>query len=187
MNKKLSKIGLLLTAILNCLYVLFLIRGLKPNPVTNEIVAEYTWFVIISPVILIMLSVFGVFVKEKNIDKYRKCSKLFAGLRVVAGEFGAFIVTFCEVWQEKGVANPLSIFAQLDKYSMYLALGIVFLLFSLPLMGHIAALMCFEYGLEKEKRMKNLQNYKILIICLSVIALIGVSVSGAVLYSQYVH
>lgn len=187
MNKKLSKIGLLLIAILNCPYVLFLIRGLEPNPVTNEIVDENTWFAIITSVILILMCAAGLFVKEKHIDKYRKCSKLFAGLRVIAGEFGAFWFTFYEVWQEAGVTNPLSIFAELDKNSLLLALGIIFLLFSLPLMGHVAALMCFEYGLEKEKRMKKLSIYKILLICLSIIALIGIAVSGAVLYGQYVH
>lgn len=187
MNKKLSKIGLLLIAILNCPYVLFLISGLKPNPVTNKIVAENTWFAIITSVILILLCVAGLFVKERHIDKYRKCSKLFAGLRVVAGEFGVFWFTFYEVWKDAGVTNPLSIFAELDKHSLFLGFGIILFLFSLPLMGHVAALMCFEYGLEKEKRMKILNIYKILLICLPIIALIGIAVSGAVLYSQYVH
>ena len=187
MNKKLSKIGLLLIAIINCPYVLFLIGGLEPNPVTNERVAENTGFVIISPVILILLCVAGLFVKEKHIVIYRKCSKLLAGLRVFAGEFGIFWFTFYEVWQEEGISNPLTIFVDLDKPSLFLALGVILLLLSLPLLGHIAALMCFEYGIEKEKRMKNLQNYKILLICLSIIALIGIAISGAVLYSQYYH
>lgn len=187
MNKKLSKIGLLLIAIINCPYVLFLIGGLEPNPVTNERVSENTGFVIISPIILILLCVAGLFIKEKNTDKYRKCSKLFAGLRVVAGEFGAFWLTFYEVWQEEGVTNPFTIFTALDKSGLFLALGIILLLFSLPLMGHISALMCFEYGLEKEKRMKKLCICKILLICLSIIALIGITVSGTVLYSQYIH
>ena len=187
MNKNLSKIGLLLIAIINCPYVLFLIGGLEPNPVTNERVAESTGFVIISPVILILLCVAGLFVKEKHIVIYRKCSMLLAGLRVFAGEFGIFWFTFYEIWEEEGLSNPLTIFADLDKPSLFLALGVILLLLSLPLLGHIAALMCFEYGFEKEKRMKNLQNYKILLICLSIIALIGIAISGAVLYSQYYH
>lgn len=187
MNKKLSKIGLLLIAIINCPYVLFLIGGLEPNPVTNERVSENTWFAIIMSIALIMVCVAGLFVKEKHIVIYRKCSKLLAGLRVFAGEFGIFWFTFYEVWQEEGISNPLTIFADLDKPSLFLALGVILLLLSLPLLGHIAALMCFEYGIEKEKRMKNLQNYKLLLICLSIIALIGIAISGAVLYGQYYH
>lgn len=178
MNKKLSKIGLLLIAIINCPYLLFLIGGLTPDPVANKIVAENTWFVIISPIILIVLCVAGLFVKEKNIGKYRKCSKLFAVLRVVAGEFGVFLLTFYEVWQEQGVENPLSIILKLEKDNLYLAVGVIILLISLPLIEHIAALLLFEYGLEKEKRMKNFRIYKILLICLTVIALSGIVMSG---------
>ncbi len=186
MNKKLSKIGLLLIAILNCLYALLLIRGLKPNPVTNEKVSENSELVIILSVIFTLLCVAGLFIKEKNIEKYRKCSKLLAGLRVFAGEFGVFWFTFYEVWKEEGISNPLTIFADLDKPSLFLALGVILLLLSLPLIGHIAALMCFEYGLEKEKRMKTLYVYKILLICMLIIALIGVLTTGIVLYTQLI-
>ena len=178
MNKKLSKIGLILIAIINCPYLLFLIGGLTPDPVANKIVAENTWFVIISPIVLIVLCVAGLFVKENNINKYRKCSKIFAVLRIIAGEFGVFCLTFYEVWQEQGVKNPLSIFLTLEKDNMYLAVAVIILLIALPLIEHIAALLLFEYGLEKEKRMKNLLIYKILLICLTVIALSGIVMSG---------
>lgn len=187
MNKRLSKAGLILLTILNSLYVMILIRGTKPNPVTEEsLVSENNRFIIIIPIILIALCVSGLFIKDKNIDGYRKCSKLLAALRVVTGEFGAFWFTFYEVWQEEGIANPLTIFADLDKPSLFLCLGVILLILSLPLIAHISALMCFEYGLEKEKRMKTLYAYKILLICMLVIALIGVLTTGIVLYTQLI-
>ncbi len=188
MKRKLSKIGLLFIAILNCPYVLFLIGGLKPNPITDErIVEENTWYVIILPVILILLCISGLFIKEKNINGYRKCSKVFTGLRVVFGEFGAFWLTFFDVWQESDVTNPLRNFMELDKYSMLLAIGVILLLFALPLVEHIAALICFEYGLEKAKRMKNLRVYTVLLILLFVIALTGILTVGGVLYIQTIN
>ncbi len=172
MNKKLSKVALILIALINIPYLLLLISGLEPNPVGSEIVAYNTRFVIIYPVILIFLCVAGLFVKEKHIDIYRKCSKIFAVLRVIGGEFGIFWLTF---FQKKGDINPLDILKEADKQMLILWLGIVFLLFVLPLMSHIAVLGCFEYGLRKEMRMKNLRIYKILFICLLIVMLIAVS------------
>ncbi len=188
MNKRLSKAGLILLTILNSLYVMILIRGTKPNPVTEEsLVSENNRFIIIIPIILIALCVSGLFIKDKNIDGYRKCSKLLAALRVVTGEFGAFWFTFYETWQKSGVRNPLTIFTDLDKPNLYLVLGVILLLFSLPLIGHIGALLCFEYGLQKEKRTKKLCAYKVFLMCLAIIALIGFLTLCAVLYSQTLH
>lgn len=188
MRRKLSKISLLFIAILNCLYVLFLIRGLKPNPITDErIVAEHDWFIVIMPVILILLCISGLFIKDKNINTYRKCSKAVTGLRVVFGEFGAFWLTFFDVWQESDVSNPLKIFTDLDKYSLLLAVGVILLLFALPLIEHITALICFEYGLEKAKRMKNIRAFVISLIPLIAIALTGILTVGGVLYIQTVN
>lgn len=188
MGRKLSKIGLIFIAILNCPYIMFLIGGLKPNPITDErIVAEHDWFIVIMPVILILLCISGLFIKDKNINTYRKCSKVVTGLRVIFGEFGAFWLSFFGVWQESDVTNPLRIFTDLDKYSLLLAVGIILLLFALPLIEHITALICFEYGLEKVKRMKNLRAYIVLLIPLFVIALTGISTVGGVLYIQTVN
>ena len=187
MSKKLFKIGLIMIALLNCLYVLFLFGGLTPDPVGNERVAQYTYILIILPVILILLCVCALFVKGKNIEKYRRCSKIFAGLRIVFGEFGLFLLTFLEEWHKKGVFDPLSSFAKLGRDSLFLALGVILQVLSLPIMGHLTAMIFFEHTLEKEMRMKKLKNYKILLVCLSVIAIIGVSVAGVVIYSQYTH
>ena len=167
---------------------MILIRGTKQNPITEEsLVAENSRYIIIVPLILIALCVSGLFIKDKNIAGYRKCSKLLSGLRVVTGEFGAFWLTYYEAWQESGVTNPLTIFTDLDKPNLFLVLGVILLLFSLPLIGHIGALMCFEYGLPEDKRMKKLHICKAFLICLSVIALIGILTMGAVLYSQTVR
>ncbi len=187
MNNKLSKIGLLLIAILHCPYILFLISGLlEPNPVTNEKITENSVFVIVVAALFVLLCITGLFIKEKHFEKYRKISCVFAGLRVFFGEFGAFWLSYYEVWQENGVANPLTIFAKLDKVNIFLVLGVILLLFALSLMVHIGALMCFEYGLPEDKRMKKLHICKAFLIFLSVIALIGILTMGAVLYSQTV-
>lgn len=186
MNKKLSKIGLILIAILNCLYILFLINGLEPNPVTNEKVTEGSQSAIVLSILFTLMCVWGLFVKEKHIDKYRICSKILTTSRFALGEFGAFWFTFYVVWKEDGVSNPFSIFADLDTPSLFLCLGVILLILSLPLIAHISALLCFEYGLEKEKRMKTLKTYKILLICMSIIALTGILTTGIVLYTQLI-
>ncbi len=186
MNKKLSKSGLLLIALINIPYVLFLISGLEPNPVTNEKVTDNSQFVIVLSVLFALLCIAGLFVREKHLDKYRICSNILAVLRVFAGEFGAFWVSFYFVWQEEGVKNPLTIFTEMDIPGRFLALGVILLLFSLPLIGHTSALLCFEYGLEKENRMKQLRMYKIFLVCMAIVALIGIAVTGAVLYCQTV-
>lgn len=182
MNKKLSKIGLLLIAILNCPYILFLISGLEPNPITNEKVTEGSHSAIVLSILFTLLCILGLFVKETHIDKYRICSKILTASRFVAGEFGAFWFTFYEVWQEEGISNPFSIFADMDKPSLFLCLGVILLILSLPLIAHISALMCFEYGLEKEKRMKKLNAYKIFLIAMLIIALIGILTTGIVFF-----
>ena len=64
---------------------------------------------------------------------------------------------------------------------------VILLILSLPLIAHISALLCFEYGLEKEKRMKTLKAYKILLICMSIIALTGILTTGIVLYTQLIR
>ena len=188
MNKKLSKFGLVLMSVLNCLYVVFLNGASKPNPITSESpVTEDTRYIIIAPMILIVICVVGLFIKEKNADIYRNISKLFTGLRVVAGEFGAFWLSFYEVWRKSGDVTPLNLFTETDTASLLLLLSVILLLFSLPLMGHTGVLLCFEYGLEKENRMKNLHRYKIFFVCLSIIALVGILTAGGVLYSQALH
>ncbi len=177
MNKRLSKIGLLLIAIINCLYVYILIRGLlNPNPVTNEKVTEGSQSAIVLSILLILLCIAGIFIKDKHIDKYRKCSEILTVIRLFVGEFGAFWLSFYMVWQKDGVLNPLTIFSEIDKLNLILIFGVILLLISLPVMTHIVALSCFEYGLPKDKRTKNLRIYKILLICLTIVALIGISV-----------
>ncbi len=185
-KRQLSKIGLLLIAMLNCPYIMFLISGLEPNPITNEKVTEGSHSAIVISILFALLCASGLFIKEKHIGKYRICSNILAVLRFVAGEFGAFWFTFFVVWKEEGVSNPFTIFADLDKPSLFLCLGVILLLLSLPLIGHISALMCFEYGLEKEKRMKTLYVYKILLISMLIIALIGAMTTGIVIYTQLI-
>lgn len=174
MHKKLPKIGLLLIAIINCPYVLFLISGLEPDPVASEKVAENTVYVIISTVILSLMCVAGLFVRGKCTDIYRKCSRIFAGLRVIAGEFGIFWLTTYQIFREKGNEWQINLVSDADKYVLVLRAGIILFLFALPLMGHIAALMCFEYGLEKDKRVA-INSLKITLICLSIITSAGIA------------
>lgn len=187
MNNKLSKIGLLLISVISCLYGIFLIGGLEPNPITNEKVTEGSQSAIVLTILFSLLCVSGIFVKEKHINKYRICSNILAVLRFALGEFGAFWFTFYVVWQEEGIANPLTIFTDLNSPDLFLGLGVILLLLSLPIIWHIGALMCFEYGLKKEFRMKKLNAYKILLICTSIIAIIGFSTMGTVLFSQMQH
>lgn len=94
MNNKLSKIGLLLIVILHCPYILFLISGPEPNPVANEKVTENSVFVIVVAALFVLLCITGLFIKEKHIEKYRKISCVFAGLRVfpVNSEPSGFIL-----------------------------------------------------------------------------------------------
>ncbi len=185
MNKKLSKIGLLLIAILNCPYVFILIRGLmNPNPVTNEKVTEGSQPVIVLAILFALLCFAGPCVQEKHIDKYRKCSDILVILRVVAGEFGAFWGSFYIIWQEAGGSSPLAIFTELDKLNLILVVGVILLLLTLPAMTHIAALICFEFGLPKDRRTKKLHIYKILLIVLSMVALIGISAMLAVYFQM---
>ena len=176
MNKRLSKIGLLLMAIINCPYVFLLIRGLvEPNPVVDKKVTEGFQSAIALSVLFNLMCIAGLFVKEKHIEIYRKCSEIITVIRLFVGEFGAFWFSFYLVWRDSGVANPLTLFAGFDKIILIFVAGVILLLLTLPVMTHISALMCFEYGLPKDRRAKNLRIYKILLISLLIIALIGIS------------
>lgn len=147
---------------------------MNPNPVTNERVTEGSQSAIVMSMLFALLCIAGLFVKEKHIDKYRKCSNILAVIRLLAGEFGAFWFSFYLVCREDGASNPLTVFSELEAWNLILIIGIILLLFSLPVMMHLGVLMCFEYGLPGDMRMKNLRIYKILLISLSVVALIGI-------------
>lgn len=185
MNKILSRIGLSLIAIINIPYIYILIRGLvNPNPVTNEKVTEGSQSAIVLSILFTLLCIAGLFVKEKHIGKYRKCLEILTVIRLFVGEFGAFWLSFYLVWRDADVANPLTIFKEIDKLILILVVGIILLLLTLPVMTHIAALMCFEYGLPKDNRMKKLHIYKRLFVCLSIIALISISAMVTVYYQM---
>ena len=176
MNKMLSKIGLLLMAIINCPYVFILIRGLMdPHPIIDKKYTEGFQSAIVLSVLFTLLCIAGLFVKEKHVEKYRKCSEILTVIRLFVGECGALCFSFYLLWRNAGVANPLTIFADLDKPFRILVAGVILLLLTLPVMTHLAALMCFEYGLPKDRRAKNLRIYKRLFVSLLIIALIGIS------------